>query len=465
MRNLLRLFRLRREERGIAVVMLVMQTVLNGLVICKYYEQFTRPAANYWNLFVGKFCISGFDPITYYVVSDWEARYNVYRHPLLSFLMYPPYLLNRGMMAVTGVNCVQFIVAAILIFCSFYSFVFMHRILRDVVGLRRTDAALLSFMLFSFAFVMLSAIVPDHFIMSMMLLLLTLYTAGMKIESGEKMSRRQTALLFALTAGISLNNGLKTFMAALFVNGRRFLAPKYILPAVIMPALLMWGFCRFEYKTFVWENEKARHEMRERMKARKKAEERKAQAVADSAAKASGKVENAARVAGKKKPERRQKQGRPIMAGEFMRWTDATTPRWQSVVENLFGESVQLHQDWLLQDEFRNRPMIVRYRWMLNYAVEAIIVLLFAAGVWAGRRSRFMWLCMSFFALDMALHIGLGFGINEVYIMSAHWIYVIPVAVAYLLRTAGGRWLRPAVWAVTIYLYIYNVPLVVRYLV
>ena len=61
-------------------------------------------------------------------------------------------------------------------------------------------------------------------------------------------------------------------------------------------------------------------------------------------------------------------------------------------------------------------------------------MLLFVAGIWAGRKSKYLWLVMSYFGLDMMLHIGLGFGLNEVYIMAGHWIYAIPIAIGFLLK-------------------------------
>lgn len=70
----------------------------------------------------------------------------------------------------------------------------------------------------------------------------------------------QTILLFVFTAGVSLNNGLKTYLAALFTNGRKFFSIKYFLIGVILPAALMWAFARWEYRTFVWPKEMARHE-------------------------------------------------------------------------------------------------------------------------------------------------------------------------------------------------------------
>ena len=97
-----------------------------------------------------------------------------------------------------------------------------------------------------------------------------------------------------------------------------------------------------------------------------------------------------------------------------------------SIIENLFGETIQLHQDHLLQDTLRARPLIVHYRYALNYIVEALVVLLFLGGIWFGRRARLMWLALSFWAFDMAIHVVLGFGLNEVYIMGAHWLSPLP---------------------------------------
>ena len=97
------------------------------------------------------------------------------------------------------------------------------------------------------------------------------------------------------------------------------------------------------------------------------------------------------------------------------------------------------------------------------------VVMLFAAGIWCGRRSRFMWTALSGFAFDMTLHLGLGFGINEVYIMGAHWLFVMPLAVGFLVCRAGtGRravWLRGLLVALTVWLLAYNLTLFIGYLV
>lgn len=476
MKTLIDLFRIRREERWLSLVALVVLTALNALTIIRYFGQFVQQCDNYHKMFVSAFRVSGFDPLTYEAVSDWDTAYNVYRHPLLAFFMYIPYLINKGLMMLTGLNLVQFVVAVILIFCSFYSFLFLYRTLREVLRLKAFDAGLLSTMLFSFAYVMVSAIVPDHFIMSMMMLLLTLYICGRKQEECQPLTILEAVVLFVFTAGISLNNGIKTYLAALFTNGRRFFRWPFLLLAVILPCALMWGIARVEYRHFVWPKEMARKEVKA-----KKDKELRAKIfqqymdtaqVKDSAAAAAA-VKTVANKRAKEKYQRDHQKiwnkntGKPIAKGEFSRWTDISTPRWTTAVENLFGESLILHQDHLLCDVLRNRPVFVPYQWKINYVVEGVIVLLFLLGILCGIRSRLMWTALSFFLFDMALHVGLGFGINEIYIMTAHWAYVIPIAIGCLFSVLNRRllpWLRGLVMLIVAYLFIYNGWLLTSYM-
>ena len=476
MGKIIRLFKVSREELWPSLAVLAMVAVLNALAIYKYSGLFTHTGMGYWNVFVNNFRVSGFDPITYSIVSHWSVLYDVYRHPLLAFMMYPLSCINGWVMEATGFNPVQFTVAAVLLFCAYYSFIFMRRILRSVVGLPKGDATLLAVMLFSFAYVMLAAAVPDHFIISLFLLLLTLYVAGMKMRGGGRMKAWQTVALFAVTAGVTLSNGVKVFLAALFVNGRRFFRPAFLCLAVIVPSALIWMFCRWEHRKYVMPRE-------QKTEAQKLAQQRKdisaiARAWADSTGtKDSAEIARAAMKLYRKhihevylrnmKDPWNAHAGKPISKGGFLRWTDVTTPRTETIVENLFGESVQLHRQHLLEDTLRSRPVIVRYGWAANYAAEALVALLFAAGVWCGRRQRFLWLCLSCFAFDMALHLGLGFGINEVYIMGAHWLFVIPVAAGFLLKGLSGRALtvaRAVAACLTAWLLAYNFYLAAGYL-
>jgi hypothetical protein len=76
--------------------------------------------------------------------------------------------------------------------------------------LRRTDGALLATLTFSFAYVMLSSCVPDHFILSLFMLILTLYVAGRKLVAGDD-HPEQTVALPRAHAGISPTTSIKVF--------------------------------------------------------------------------------------------------------------------------------------------------------------------------------------------------------------------------------------------------------------
>ena len=452
MKKVFHIFKIQKEERWLALIIFALLAILNGLVIAKYNAPFTQITNDYYKNFIRHFCVSGFDPLTYWVLSDWSAAYNVYRHPLLAFYMYVPYLINMGLMKLTGYNCALYIAVIIQMFCAFYSMVFLYRIFREVIELGKWASHALTLLFFSFGYVMVSAIVPDHFVISMLLLILALYVSGRRMKNHHDFKIWQSVLYFLLTAGTSLNNGLKIFFSALFVNGKRFFRPKHLLLAVILPAGLLWGFCHWEYRTYVWPNEMARKEAKAKKEAAKKDSIQKAKQLAKE----------------KTKKKRGPKQGTPLTKVGFMSWTDISTSRTESVVENLMGESIQLHPDYLLGDELRHRPMIVKYRYWWNYAVEGIISLLFLAGIWYGRKSKYLWLVLSYFALDMVLHIGLGFGINEVYIMTAHWIYALPIAMGFLIKNAPIRfrkYLIGIVAAIALYLIIYNGSLIVGYFI
>lgn len=445
-----------------AVVALIVIVAFNGLFIHRLHDLFMQPGFGpYFRVFERELHLAGYDPYTYLGISDWGTVYQVYRHPLLAFMIYPLYLLNEGLTWLFGVNCVQYIVAAVLTFCSLYSYLFIYRIHREVVGLLRFDAVLLSVFFFSLAYIMLSVIVPDHFTLSMFLLLTLLYISGRCIQKGREFTWWQSALFFYIAAGVTLSNGIKVFLSGLFVNLRDFFRPKYLLLAVVLPAALLWLTATWEYHAFVEPVEKQRQEEKVHM----------AEALAKRVAAMT--PEERARFEAKKAKRERvlriqaAKTGKPMDNEGFLRWTDITTDRWQTLYENLFGEALQFHQQYFLGDTLVHRPVFVKYNWRLSYAVEALILLLFAAGVWCGRRSRFLWLCLSCLGFDLLLHLALGFGINEIHIMAPHFMFVVPIAMAFLLKATQGwqhQLLRGLILLLTLYLFIYNGSLLVDFL-
>ena len=260
-----KLFKIKPEERIQSLVALTVIVLLNALFIYRMHDLFMQEGFGpYWKVFEHELHLSGYDPLTYLGVTDWDVVYQVYRHPLLSFMIWPLYLLNEGLTWLFGVNCVQYLVAFLLTVCSYYSYIFLYRIHREVIALSRWDATLLTAFYFSFAYILLSVIVPDHFTISMFLLLITLYISGVCIQKGREFRWWQSAIFFYITAGVTLSNGIKVFLSGFFVNLKDFFRPKYLLLAVVLPAALLWGTAVWEYRTYVLPKEKARAEMKAR---------------------------------------------------------------------------------------------------------------------------------------------------------------------------------------------------------
>ena len=219
-------FKIRKEERKGTIVAFLVALMLNMLNIVRYAGELSVKSGDTWGLFFRTWRLSGFDPITYAVITDWRVGYNIYRHPLLPYFMWPFTKINEGLMWLTGYNCVMYVTATLLIFCSVYSFVFLNRIFTDIIGINCKEGYILSALTFSFAYIMLASFAPDHFIMSMCCLLATLYVFGRERavvpEKQKKATVLDACLLFIVTAGVTLSNGLKVIAVAFLSKGKKF---------------------------------------------------------------------------------------------------------------------------------------------------------------------------------------------------------------------------------------------------
>lgn len=435
---------LRKEERPIAGVALVVFAALNALLIANHWQSFTRGAhVGFWSVFYNHLNMSGYDIFSLIFISCMRLHWNTLRHPLFVVLLLPLFGLNRLIMPPTEFNAAVLLMAALLVAADVWGAVLMHRLLRDVVEVRRVDAALLTALFYGFAHVMIATMVPDHFALSLPLLLLTLLIAGRKLKEGKPMKLWQSALLFFLTAGVTLTNGVKVVLAAWFAGGRKVFAWRSIASFVV-PTLLLGAIYLWQQDTIV------------------APQERKIKRIEAAVAK-----KDPARIAKLNEHNDfvKQQNGEALTKNvPLLEWSDITTDRWQSAVDNLFGESLQLHRDYLLEDVQQTRPVFVQYRSALNYVVEALLVVLLAVGAWMARREKFFLMVLAWFGFDMLMHMGFGFGLNEVYIMTAHWAFIIPIAAGYILRRSNSTVPRVLVAALAVWLWVYNAAIVIDYL-
>lgn len=446
--HILNIFKVKKEERWLVFIMLAVFLTFNILLITSHYHVYTMGAhGGFWSIFTKNFRMSGYDNWSWITISGMRIHFITSRHPLYLTFLYPLYLLNHWLIEVFGHNFAVYFMAAIIVFSAFYAAVFAYRIFREVMELRRFDSTLLTVLLFSFGHILIPSMVPDHFIVSMMFLLMALYICGKKMKKGELLTAWQSLLLTFFTAGLATSNGAKIFLAGLFTNPKKFFTWKYISIGVILPCLLLIGIQQSQYyllevpqKAVISNIEKVK-----RQKDPKGVEE----------------------FYKKRNAWQKTHLGQTMSKESMLDWLDTSTPRTRTLVENFFGESIQLHQRYLLKDVAWDRPVFVTYNWITNYVIEAIMVVLFVLGIIFGCRKRFFQMLLAWFACDITLHLILGFGITEVYIMASGWAFIIPIAYGYLMKGLSHRYrqmLRGLLLVITIFLWAYNGGLTANYL-
>ena len=446
--HIFNIFKVKKEERWLAFAMLAVFVTFNAMVIASHYHVYTMEAhGGFWSVFTKNFRMSGYDCWSWITVSGGRIHFVTSRHPLYLTFLYPLYLLNDWLIQNVGYNFAVYFMAVIIVFSAFYAVLFMYRVFREVLELRRKDARLLTLLLFSFGHVLIPTMVPDHFVISLMLLSLTLYITGKKMKKGQLLTAWQSLVLTFFTAGMATSNGVKTLLAGLFTNGKKVFTCKFISIGVVLPLLLLLGIQQSQYYLLeVPQQAVVRHIESETLR------------------------KNPQKVLEHKKQRdewQRTHLGQPVGDGVITKLMDVSTPRIPTIVENFFGESIQLHQRSLLKDVSWERPIFVEYNWSVNYIIEAFIVLLFIVGIVFSYKQRFFKMLLAWFACDLTLHLILGFAVTEVYIMTSGWAFIIPISYGYLLKRLSMKWLklaRVALIMLTIYLWIYNAGQTVYYL-
>lgn len=409
-----------RHKESLIALMLgaIVIIALNVLMLQYHYDSWTNPKVGFWSAFWNRFEISGFDSYTYIVISKWRPLYALSRHPLLAVMLWPLSQLNAWLMEATHINCAIFIVAAVWGAASLCSWMLMYKLMRNFLALGSGISLLLTAYFYSFSHVMLTIFVPDHMTLSLTLIMTAIYLAAKAIHAGKPIPLWQSLLLTFVATGVTTTNIVKVAIAEFFTMFRRknLMAIATRFMAYLIPLAIIGAAYYYQSRTTQIEEKRySENIIRKR----------------------SMKDSVFAEQIRRSKASHAEVRSRQLIDMSIVTNTEYHIDRLPSLVENVFGEGFILHKEYALKDANRKRPVLVRYDSWHYYAFEAVIVALFLAGVWFGRRERLMWIAGSMFLFDMLLHVGLNFASADVYIMTAHWAFVVPIATAYLLKAAS----------------------------
>lgn len=453
---LLQKLRRHRETLATGSIGTLVFSLLNAMMVCYHYAIWTNPKGGFWTAFTRFFHISGFDPYTYIIISKWRQLYEIDRHPLLALFVWPLSALNEWLMTVFHINCAVLIVGVLWTVFSTLSWCLLYKIIRKIIGLEWWNSLLLCFFFFSIAYVMLATIVPDHMLLSMTLLLFTLWTTC-KIE-GKKGSFHllKIMLVYFVSTGVTLTNSVKVWLADLVSyyqdnKGSRRLPLMifkrcllYVIPTVIIGCAYVWQVDSTvkEEKTFA-DGMTQKAIQKDSVFARKYQED---QAKAE------------------------QMRKNMVVDNKLFMWTDSSIDRWPLLYENILGEGFFLHKDHFLGDANGNRPVFVYYSHVWFYMLEAFLFVLVIVGIWLGRHTRLLQVTLSMLSVDFIIHFLLRFAASDVYIMTAHWAFIYPISIAFLLKWAKHRKrisiaLSVCMLIITLVMWTYNLGLIYPYII
>lgn len=442
-------FRKHKETILITLLGVVIMISLNYMMVLWKPDIFTNTKYAAWSTFWNHGELSGFDTYTYIVVTSFHPVYVLSRHPILAMMLWPFYELNNALKEVFHINCAIYVVAVLWTVLASCSWILMYRIQRKIIELSWQISLLLTLFFFSFSHVMIILFFPDHMGISLPLLLLTIYLAGKALKQNKRFALWHSLPLVFFATGVTTTNLVKVGIADLFTQWGKIPFKKMILHFMLylIPLAVLYAAYSYQMETSQKQEEQriVKIEKAKMKKDKKYAEKYKA-----------GKQEY---------KERREQQ---ILDIPIVTDTEYHIDRLPSLVENVFGEGLILHDTHTLKDANRgnHRPVLVTYSHWWYYAIEGLIVALFLLGIWTGRHQRFLWMVVSMFLFDMLLHVGLNFASADVYIMTAHWAFVIPIAIGYLIKKRNRLSYMTVlvVFGLTTFLWWHNLSLIANYI-
>jgi len=320
------------------------------------------------------------------------------RHPLLQTFFIPFILLFKVLTLFINVKYAVFILCMFYMCVVSYCFVFIFRILFELLGISRLRAVLLTVLFSSFAHIMIQAFLIESFPLSLLLLILTLYISGLEIYKKETFTPYMYIVLFILTTGVTITNGVKIVVAFLF---KKEAFAKKVKWMVIM------GFCFFALVVpvilvtkYVISNP---------------------QKIVATGAPSVKKAQPAGGILGSHTPS-------------ALSFIDFKIHLFQSARQNFLEESTMFHTTDFQKDIDKGRDVYIQYSspaydWIVLsfYVITAILLIL-------SLNQQYIKLLLAVLSVDVFIHLICRFGIGEPYIYAAHWMFIIPIIWGFLYK-------------------------------
>lgn len=319
--------------------------------------------------------------------------------------------------------------------------ILLKRILEDYVGLNSFESVLLSVLFGFMAYVLLMSFTPDHFAFSQFFLILYIFLWTKRESSG--LHKSSLFLPYIVVCGITITNGIKILLSLLFFKGRflRYLFFTIIIlfATVCIPRILNSNVI---YSTNPGESAYLAKEYVNSVNNKhfyfdEKEIEGKYNKINFSDCEKSRNEALETLVVSEKNIEGNKviNKIKSIYWG-YLYWVKGNVSKYSAFIYNMFGESVLLHKNSINKESVSFGSYSSTFVNIVNY----VFIIMVFCGIVVGCKERLMKLLAIFLSVDFLLHIIVGYGINEVYIFSPHYLFIFIISIGYLIKKTTGYW-------------------------
>jgi hypothetical protein len=241
--------------------------------------------------------------------------------------------------------------------------------------------------------------VPESYPFSLFFLSLSLYCLGRNFENN--ITIKTYFILFFLTAGTTITNGIKVLISIFFTNFT-FKKKLFWISCISLAFLLVITPVYIISRKLAQTTQNSNS------------------VVISSHESEQIKINNKSNLPG------------------FAKFINFNEPFFPSLIENFIGESLLFHDADLAIDVTRGRSVTMPYKSKIKYIITISLFILFLLGFILNRKNKFVVYLFCFWLVDIFIHLICRFGFDEPYIFSSHWLMLIPIVLAYLLKISLG---------------------------
>jgi len=325
--------------------------------------------------------ILGFDYSTYLrQFSELNTIfYFPFRHPFLGILLSPFIILGY---LINALSVDMHLYYLCMVFASFVSLSVLvcYKIQREILLVRVSEAITGCILYSSFAYMSILAAIPESFSISMLILTITLYISGRQLVLGKAHSILQWLTMFFLAGGLTITNAIKVGLA--FIISNRFNKKQILMLLLSGLAIVLLGFSGFYLRM-------ARY--------------------------------NAAH------PEAPKTITRSLNQTFYWIGKDlAVTEKIDIASARFFSEPIIFHSNLL-----RHHKIPLSYENPLSKFIVGALYGLVLFSFALNRKSKFTWLMLSLFSVDVFIHLVIFWGTVEGHLFCGHWFFILPICLTH----------------------------------